>query len=106
MRAIALLRWLGACLLGLGAAAGCNHCATCHSGTSAAPSAVPPSAAVAATDPGPAQAAAEPPPLQPTPQPQPITPPPAPARDATSLAPKPAVKSAGSDAVPEVGEKF
>ena len=60
MRAIVLRLWLGACLLGLGAAAGCNHCATCHSGTSAAPSAVPPSAAVAATNPGPAQAAAGP----------------------------------------------
>ena len=49
MRAKALRRWLGACLLGLGAAAGCSRCTTCHSGsecpTCSAPSVVPPATA-------------------------------------------------------------
>ncbi len=48
MRAQALRRWLGACLVGLGAAAGCSRCTTCHSGsdcpTCAAPSVAAPTA--------------------------------------------------------------
>ena len=61
MRAKALRRWLGACLLGLGAAAGCSRSTTCHSGsecpTCSAPSVVPPSA-VAVTYPRPAATSA------------------------------------------------
>jgi hypothetical protein len=45
MPAHALRRWLGACLLGLGAAAGCSRCTTCPSGsdcpTCSAPSLYP-----------------------------------------------------------------
>jgi hypothetical protein len=59
MRAKALRRWLGACLLGLGAAAGCSRCATCHSGsdcpTCSAPSVVP---TASVTYPGPVNTAA------------------------------------------------
>ena len=61
MRAQALRRWLGACLVGLGAA-GCSRCTTCHSGsdcpTCAAPSVVPPTA-VATDYPRPVNAAAD-----------------------------------------------
>ncbi|HZY88119.1 MAG TPA: hypothetical protein VFE78_25010 [Gemmataceae bacterium] len=58
MRANALRRLLGACLLGLGAAAGCHRCTTCPSGsdcpTCSAPAVVPHAAAVATTYPQPA----------------------------------------------------
>jgi hypothetical protein len=60
MRAQALRRWLGACLLGLGAAAGCNRRTTCPSGsdcpTCSAPSVVPSTASM--TYPRPANTAA------------------------------------------------
>src|SRR5579872_355327 len=62
MRAKALRRWLGACLLGLGAAAGCHRCTTWSSGsdgrTCPAPSAVPHDTAVPTTYPRPANTAA------------------------------------------------
>jgi hypothetical protein len=116
MRAKALRRWLGACLLGLGAAAGCSHCKSCQSGSdgrncSAWPASFPTPSTMAsprpadtafAYGPSPGQTGLVSPYVIHTPPPQPAAPayasaapavPPAPSSDEMSEPPLPVIRT-------------